>query len=581
MGIFRFSGLEMKTGTETPLAQESITLLREGEVSEYLIQLVFEGEVSPKTYSIAWQEARVDTVGQWSPSCGTSRSIGPNWARSKSDARTACGMPLLSLFGADDGNRLTLALSDTATPTSLQVGTIEENGRLDLRVMLFTNLTSPMREYEAVLRIDRRKQISFATAAKEVRAWWSERGLACAHVPDDARKPMYSTWYSYHQKVFAEEILAECRLAKELGMDTVIVDDGWQTDDNSRGYAYCGDWQVAAGKIPDMRAFVDALHAMGMKIILWYSVPFVGEKSENYQRFRGKYLSYTAGLHTYVLDPRYPEVRDFLADTYARAVQEFDLDGLKLDFIDRFTLLPESTRSAEGMDTVSVEEGVDLLLREVTERLHAVKPDVMLEFRQPYIGPIVAKYGNLFRVGDCPSDPIRNRVGTLDLRLTAGTCCVHSDMIMWHPEETPEGMATQLWGVLFSVPQISVRIARLTQPQRKALCHYLTFWLAHRETLLDGMLEVEGVQANYTLATATGKDEAITAVYAQRTVNVGATLPHYVFNITGKEGLYLALSVPCTYEILDVCGERVASGEAEGIAHLPVPNGGSVCLTAK
>ena len=161
MGIFRFSGIEMKTGTETPLAQESITPLCEGEVSEYLIKLVFEEEVSPKTYSIAWQEARVDTVGQWSPSCGTSRSIGTNWSRSKSDARTACGMPLLSLFGRDDSNRLTLALSDTATPSSLQVGTIEENGRLDLRVMLFTNLTSPMREYEAVLRIDRRKQISF------------------------------------------------------------------------------------------------------------------------------------------------------------------------------------------------------------------------------------------------------------------------------------------------------------------------------------------------------------------------------------------------------------------------------------
>ena len=27
-------------------------------------------------------------------------------------------------------------------------------------------------------------------------------------------------------------------------MESIIVDDGWQTDDNNRGYAYCGDWAV-------------------------------------------------------------------------------------------------------------------------------------------------------------------------------------------------------------------------------------------------------------------------------------------------------------------------------------------------
>ena len=33
------------------------------------------------------------------------------------------------------------------------------------------------------------------------------------------------------------ELLRELKLAKTLGMETVIIDDGWQTDDNSRGYA--------------------------------------------------------------------------------------------------------------------------------------------------------------------------------------------------------------------------------------------------------------------------------------------------------------------------------------------------------
>jgi len=39
---------------------------------------------------------------------------------------------------------------------------------------------------------------------------------------------------------------------------------------------------------------------------------------------------------TYVLDPRYPEVRKFYHRiTYVKAIEEWDLDGFKLDFIGR------------------------------------------------------------------------------------------------------------------------------------------------------------------------------------------------------------------------------------------------------
>ena len=35
-------------------------------------------------------------------------------------------------------------------------------------------------------------------------------------------------------------------------------------------------------------------------------------------------------------------------------------------------------------------------------RLTKIKTDVLIEFRQSYIGPLMRKYGNLFRAGDCP-----------------------------------------------------------------------------------------------------------------------------------------------------------------------------------
>ena len=36
------------------------------------------------------------------------------------------------------------------------------------------------------------------------------------------------------------------------------------------------------------------------------------------------------------LDPRYKKVREYLSNLYESAVKEWDLDGLKLDFIDSF-----------------------------------------------------------------------------------------------------------------------------------------------------------------------------------------------------------------------------------------------------
>ena len=107
----------------------------------------------------------------------------------------------------------------------------------------------------------------------------------------------------------AGKIEAEAKIAASLGMKTIIVDDGWQTDDTSRGYAYCGDWEVSRRRFPDMAAHVKRVQAAGLKYMMWYSVPFVGEKSKNFGRFKGKYLYHNGHLRASVLDPRFPDVR--------------------------------------------------------------------------------------------------------------------------------------------------------------------------------------------------------------------------------------------------------------------------------
>ena len=222
----------------------------------------------------------------------------------------------------------------------------------------------------------------------------------------------------------------ECRRAAALGMKTVILDDGWQTGDGNRGYAFCGDWEVYTPKFPDMRAHVDRVHALGMKYIVWFSVPFVGKNSRAFARFRDKLLHFDEKFGAGVLDPRYPQVREYLTGIYRDRMTRYGWDGLKLDFVDEFHEWEDTPPVSAQMDCPCIQDGVEKLMTEIRQAVMEVCPHAMIEFRQRYIGPDMRTFGNMFRVSDCPLDVLSNRVGIADLRMLSGDTAVHSDMLL-------------------------------------------------------------------------------------------------------------------------------------------------------
>ena len=561
--------MNFKTETKNKIKSEKFTKEIKGHIEEYTLKLAFENKITPETYSIIWEEDQIDTHIFWSSKNGGQRNITPDWWMRREDSRTASGMPLISLLSRGDINRMTIALSDTNTPTALSVGVVEETGRLQIRIDLFSVRCAPIDSYEIIIRIDRRS-IPFCQCVKDVRKWWSDLGYECATVPENAKLPMYSTWYSFHQHTIPSEIIEECKTAKEYGMDTVIVDDGWQTDDNSRGYAFCGDWQVCENKIPDMKRFVDEIHKLGMKFMIWFSVPFMGYESKNYKKFEGMYLRTRDHMKAKVLDPRFKEVRNFLTDIYASSVEKYGWDGLKLDFIDSFMLEDCSSTDYDRMDTVSLEDGLQKLLCEAMDRLKAINPDIMIEFRQSYVGPAISKYGNIFRVGDCPNDPVNNRLGTLDLRLTSGNTVVHSDMIMWNKNDSNEGVMHQLLAVVFAVPQISVRFENITYDHKKLLFAYLDFWRSKRDIILDGEFSACGVESNYTMAQSIKDGHCVAVLYEKVVKSVSEKCEH-IFNSTASDGIYVELDCDMEYTVYDIFGRPRVSGIAQrGVCRLDV-----------
>jgi len=252
--------------------------------------------------------------------------------------------------------------------------------------------------------------------------------------------------------------------------------------DNQRGYDYTGDW--TPDRFTNMAKFVEFL-------------------TENHR-------------WAPVFDPRYPEVREHLMGKYVNAVKDWKLDGLKLDFIDDFKVYPETPLGkSDGRDYANVNEAVFRLITDVSAALRAERPDILIEFRQKYIGPALRRLGNLFRAFDCPNDSATNRLRTTDVRLICGRSKVHSDMFMWHPKEEVEAAALQINSILFSVPQLSVRLAEQPKEHIEMIRFWTGYYNKNRNLLMgdNGTFRAHAPLENYPMLSVRDGERMIVGLY--------------------------------------------------------------------
>ena len=568
-------GLEVSTNFPADIVVE------EAGIDETRITLTWpRGEYKAPALNVTWAVPLVDIQYEWYPLCGRDRALRTDWY-APIHTSFSMGAPVFCFYNEEGQNRLTIALSEVRLEALHSYGVHEEDGTLLCRLTLPLPMTVVAERYSVTL-LRLQEDVRYEAALRQVAAWWERvSNTNPMPVPTAARLPMYSTWYSFHQEIMAADVEAACMLAAQDGFHTVIVDDGWQTSDCTRGYGYCGDWQPVPKKISDMRTHVARIHALGMKYMLWYSVVYVGEYSQHWETFKNMLLRHDTCAHAGILDPRYPQVRAFLVGTYVKALKAWNLDGFKLDFIDSFGVSSDAPPAREGMDHALVEDAVCCLLTEVQEALTDIKPDILIEFRQNYIGPAIRGFGNMFRVADCPADWLSNRVGMVDLRLLSGDTAVHSDMLMWHPEDNVENAARQLLNVFFTVPQISVRPDRVPKAHRLMLRHYLALMAQLRE-VRTAPLWAEAPHLLYPLVRARKNDiEVIVCYDTGRVVEVSDAARTYVFNATGAKKLLLH-SMNAAYVAYDCLGQEEKKGTvAQDYVEIDIPSGGYAVLNAE
>ncbi|MEP0212931.1 MAG: glycoside hydrolase family 36 protein [Cellulophaga sp.] len=540
----------------------------------------------PGPISLKWKIPAHNVKGIWKPTTDFNKRIQADWELQFMESRVSIDAPIISLFGNDDTNTHTFACSNAINMLELNAQIREEDDCFYCFVTLFTERHFPLSEFNMQLRIDAR-DIHFSDVLKDVSKWWETfDDLQPTSVPEIANAPLYSTWYNFHQNLDEDLLEKECKKASELGYKAIIIDDGWQTNDGNRGYDYTGDWLPE--RITKTKEFVSKVHATGLKVGFWYSVPFCGKKSKAYKRFKGKFLTEN---HRWapVFDPRYPEVRDYLINIYKSALVDWNLDGFKLDFIDDFKFYPETKKEiTTDMDYTSVNEAVDRLLLDVISTLKAIKPDVFVEFRQKYTGPAMRKYGNMFRAFDCPGDATMNRIRIADIKMLAGNTAVHSDMITWHNDERLEVAALQLVNTLFGVPQLSVLLKDAPQEFLNMIGFYTKYWNKNKELITTGNFTPFKPLANYPVKQVVNQNKLLLGVFDDYVAQINSKT-QYIDILNGK--LSTSLIVQNTQDLgtytgtIYNCEGTVISTKKyalnKGILAVEIPSCGLLRLTQK
>lgn len=539
---------------------------------------------------LAWDLPSVDFHHKWNPRCMQNRALdiavgSYNFTNSSANS----GMPVYCLYDLAGTNACTWALDDVVHDTRTG-GTYTHGGEYRCEAVVLGAGVGCTNGYEVSIRFDFRR-VPYYEALHGVDAFWRRLlGGAPRPIPDAAFLPVLSSWYIYTVDIDPDDFERECALAAEMGFGVAILDDGWQTESRTPGYGGTGDWEVCTAKLPDFRAHVRRVQALGLRYLVWFSVPFVGVRSKAAQRFANVLLpARKPNVDHRRLDPRYPQVREYLADTYERFVQRYGVDGLKLDFIDSFSDdVPSGDADDDRRDFVSIGEAVCALLDEVDARLARACPNALVEFRQAYTGPAMRRHATMFRAVDCPNSIGDNRVRTLDLRLLAGDSPgertpVHSDPITWNDDEPVHSAAMQLVHALFSVPQVSRRISNLPELHRKMLRRQIAFFHEHRDVLQHGDLRPLAPHVLYPLVIARNSRKLLAACYADVPVRPNdGPIPETLIVVNGSYVCEIVLDLSrdiglAELSVEDCCGDVVDGRTSEfraGLHRLSIPPAG-------
>ena len=109
------------------------------------------------------------------------------------------------------------------------------------------------------------------------------KNLCRGKYKEKVRPVLINSWEACYFDFTGEDIYHLAEQAKDLGIDMVVLDDGWfgsRNDDNSG----LGDWKVNEEKLQgSLGDLISRINALGVKFGLWFEPEMVNEDSDLYR----------------------------------------------------------------------------------------------------------------------------------------------------------------------------------------------------------------------------------------------------------------------------------------------------------
>ena len=439
----------------------------------------------------------LDFHGYWTPETRTPTTKIVWTIEANSAAQR--NFPYLAFFNSKQENRASVSLTDLRDDAKILAKMNQETCCYDITISVA--LSAETRDFELV--VDRRN-----LPWTQVLGEWS-RSLDVPKItyPDAAWEPVFCTWYAVHAAVTQDWVEANAKIASELGFGTLIIDDGWCFDVMKRvspetigsWYEMIGDWLVSAKKFPDFINHVGRIHSFGMKYMLWVAPFLIGEKSELCTRIKeATYRKYNEGCYTF--DSKNEKEAQELLDKMGALMENYPIDGLKVDFLDHIFPNLEEPRGCETFH----------FIRRLAERIRAAKSDALIEFRQSYATPGMLPYGTQFRAGDVPFDFTDNFFRLAQIRVGIGNAApVHADPVYWHPQESPVNISRHMIASLAGVPMLSMDMEKLSKTEKEIIAHWIGFYKEHLDIFRNGKWDVSYHQSGTSWVMATHGSQSV------------------------------------------------------------------------
>lgn len=196
------------------------------------------------------------------------------------------------------------------------------------------------------------------------------------------RPVLINNWEATYFDFDEEKIFNIAKQASELGVDMMVLDDGWfgKRDSDSAGL---GDWFVNEDKIKGgLEKLVKRINGLGMKFGIWFEPEMISEESNLYKEHPDWAIQIPGrkpmrGRYQLVLDMTRQDVRDYLYRQISNVLDCANVEYIKWD-MNRSISDWYSPGLSSGRQSEMPHRYV-LGLYELLERLTTDYPDVLFE----------------------------------------------------------------------------------------------------------------------------------------------------------------------------------------------------------